>query len=80
MTSLSPLHTVGDQITEALLLHQKSTVIQAEKSACEMLKLVGFPDPNRALKTYPFELSGGLRRLSNDCHGAYLQTIAIDRR
>ena len=62
MTSLSPLHTVGDQITEALLLHQKSTVIQAEKSACEMLKLVGFPDPNRALKTYPFELSGGLRQ------------------
>ena len=62
MTSLSPLHTVGNQITEALLLHQKLTVIQAEKSACEMLKLVGFPDPNRALITYPFELSGGLRQ------------------
>ena len=62
MTSLSPLHTVGDQITEALLLHKKITTKQAENGACEMLKLVGFPNAQRALKTYPFELSGGLRQ------------------
>ena len=62
MTSLSPLHTVGDQITEALLLHKKITTKQAENSVCEMLKLVGFPNAQRALKTYPFELSGGLRQ------------------
>ena len=62
MTSLSPLHTVGDQITEALLLHKKITTKQAENRVCEMLKLVGFPNAERALKTYPFELSGGLRQ------------------
>tara|TARA_B100000609_G_scaffold171325_1_gene146254 strand:- start:1652 stop:3544 length:1893 start_codon:yes stop_codon:yes gene_type:complete len=62
MTSLSPLHTVGDQITEALLLHKKVTIKQAVNGACEMLKLVGFPNAQRALKTYPFELSGGLRQ------------------
>ena len=62
MTSLSPLHTVGDQITEALLLHKKISTKQAEYRVCEMLKLVGFPNAQRALKTYPFELSGGLRQ------------------
>ena len=62
MTSLSPLHTVGDQIKEALLLHKRITTKQAENSVCEMLKLVGFPNAQRALKTYPFELSGGLRQ------------------
>ena len=62
MTSLSPLHTVGDQIEEALRLHQ-----DVEENACrgrteEMLGLVGFPDPTRAYDMYPFELSGGLRQ------------------
>ena len=62
MTSLSPLHTVGNQITEALLIHKKITTKQAENEACGMLKLVGFPNAQRALRTYPFELSGGLRQ------------------
>ena len=62
MTSLSPLHTVGNQIIEALLLHKKVTLEEAREIASEMLRLVGFPDPNRGLKTYPFELSGGLRQ------------------
>ena len=62
MTSLSPVHTVGNQICEALHLHRKVSDAEGEALATEMLRLVGFPDPAKALKTYPFELSGGLRQ------------------
>ncbi len=62
MTSLSPVHTVGDQIGEALHLHRKVSKAEGEALVTEMLRLTGFPDPARALKTYPFELSGGLRQ------------------
>jgi peptide/nickel transport system ATP-binding protein len=62
MTSLSPLHTVGDQVGEALRLHRSVTAAEAAELTAEMLRLVGFPDPVRALRTYPFELSGGLRQ------------------
>ena len=62
MTSLSPLHTVGDQISEALFLHRDLSKQSGIEPTAEMLRLVGFPDPQRALKTYPFELSGGLRQ------------------
>ena len=62
MTSLSPLHTIGDQISEALLLHREVSHLEARRLSVEMLRLVGFPDPDRAYDTYPFELSGGLRQ------------------
>ncbi len=62
MTSLSPVHTLGDQVSEALHLHRKVSGSQGRKLTCEMLRLVGFPDPEKALRTYPFELSGGLRQ------------------
>ncbi|MBL6613730.1 MAG: ABC transporter ATP-binding protein [Reyranella sp.] len=85
MTSLSALHTVGDQIGEAVELHggghfsnihslgdqiteaaqlagRKLTRIEIETLTVDMLRMVGFPDPKRALRTYPFELSGGLRQ------------------
>ena len=62
MTSLSPVHTVGDQISEALFLHREVTKAEGMELTSEMLRLVGFPDPKRALRTYPFELSGGLRQ------------------
>ena len=62
MTSLSPLHTVGDQVTEALRLHADVTGTEAKARAVEVFRRVGFPDPERALTTYPFELSGGLRQ------------------
>lgn len=62
MTSLSMLHTVGDQISEALHLHRKISKAEGLEVTQEMLRLVGFPDPARALQTYPFELSGGLRQ------------------
>jgi peptide/nickel transport system ATP-binding protein len=62
MTSLSPVHTVGNQVSEALRLHRPVTAAQASELTEEMLRLVGFPDPKRALRSYPFELSGGLRQ------------------
>ncbi|MEO8303536.1 MAG: ABC transporter ATP-binding protein [Betaproteobacteria bacterium] len=62
MVSLSPLHTVGDQVSEALFLHHKVGHVEGMKRTEEMLRLVGFPNPARALTHYPFELSGGLRQ------------------
>ncbi len=62
MTSLSPLHTVGDQVGEALHLHRKRSKPEGRELTREMLRLVGFPDPERAFRSYPFELSGGLRQ------------------
>jgi peptide/nickel transport system ATP-binding protein len=62
MVSLSPLHTVGNQVSESVLLHQNVTPSQANQLSRDMLDMVGFPDPDRAMKTYPFELSGGLRQ------------------
>jgi peptide/nickel transport system ATP-binding protein len=62
MTSLSPVHTIGQQISEALLLHRKMGAAEGREIVRDMLKAVGFPDPERALRTYPFELSGGLRQ------------------
>lgn len=62
MTALSPLHTIGNQVEEALVLHQKRTSDEARKDTEEILKLVGFPDPARGYEMYSFELSGGLRQ------------------
>src|SRR5262245_8696916 len=62
MTSLSPIHTVGNQICEALHLHRKAGAAEGRELVTDMLRLVGFPDPAKALRTYPFELSGGLRQ------------------
>jgi len=62
MTSLSAMHTIGDQVGEALELHRDVTPQEGRELTQEMLRLVGFPDPARALRTYPFELSGGLRQ------------------
>ncbi|AYG62906.1 ABC transporter ATP-binding protein [Rhizobium jaguaris] len=63
MTSLSPLHTVGNQISEALRIHNPaiSRAEQREKTE-EMLGLVGFQNPHRTFDMYPFELSGGMRQ------------------
>ncbi len=62
MTSLSPLHTIGNQVSEALRLHRSVIAAKAAELTEEMLRLVGFPNPKRAARSYPFELSGGLRQ------------------
>jgi len=63
MTALSPLHTIGNQIAEALALHRPELDERGRRSAVvDVLRRVDFPDPVKAGHTYPFELSGGLRQ------------------
>ncbi len=62
MTSLNPVFTCGDQIEEAVILHQKLNKEQAKEKAIEMLKLVGIPAPEQRYNEYPHQLSGGMRQ------------------
>ncbi len=62
MTSLNPVYTVGDQIAEAIQLHQKKNRSQAMKLAAEMLDLVGIPEPGKRVHNYPHQMSGGMRQ------------------
>jgi oligopeptide/dipeptide ABC transporter ATP-binding protein len=62
MTSLNPVYTVGDQIAEAVQLHQGVGRRAAWRRAIEMMELVAIPDPARRANSYPYELSGGMRQ------------------
>ena len=62
MTSLNPVFTVGDQIMEALLTHQKASRDQAREQAIEMLRRVKIPSPDSVIQRYPHEISGGMRQ------------------
>ena len=62
MTSLNPTYTVGHQLMEAILLHTNRNKQQARERALEMLRLVNINQPEKRLKQYPFELSGGMRQ------------------
>ncbi len=62
MTSLNPVFTVGNQIEESILLHQKVTKEEAKARAIEMLKKVGIPAPEQRYSEYPHQLSGGMRQ------------------
>jgi peptide/nickel transport system ATP-binding protein len=62
MTSLNPVLTVGDQIGEGALVHQRLSRRQARARAIEMLRLVGIPDPEERVDHYPHQLSGGMRQ------------------
>jgi len=62
MTSLNPVYTVGQQIVEAITLHQKVTEKQAWKMAEEMLAKVGIPIPGQRVREYPYQMSGGMRQ------------------
>ena len=62
MTSLNPVYTIGNQLREAILLHTDRNREQANARALEMLQLVGVNDPEKRLKQYPHELSGGMRQ------------------
>jgi peptide/nickel transport system ATP-binding protein len=62
MTSLNPVIRIGDQITEAVRLHQNMSAKQASAHAVEMLRLVRIPEPERRAREYPHQLSGGMRQ------------------
>jgi oligopeptide/dipeptide ABC transporter ATP-binding protein len=62
MTSLSPVHTIGNQMIEALQLHTKVNKKEAEHRSVELFKRVGLPRPESLLKRYRHELSGGMRQ------------------
>jgi oligopeptide/dipeptide ABC transporter ATP-binding protein len=87
MTSLSPVHTIGNQIVEVIALHQKLDPKQAREKAIDMLDRVGMPLPQRTIDRYPHELSGGMRQramiaMALSCHPSLLiadePTTALD--
>ncbi len=62
MTSLDPLYTIGNQLMEPIMHHRKFGREQARQEAVKMLKLVRIPEPERRMKSYPYEMSGGQRQ------------------
>lgn len=62
MTSLNPVYTIGNQIMEAIMLHQKVGKREARQRAIAMLKAVGIPSPEQRVDEYPHQLSGGMRQ------------------
>ncbi|MBO6602369.1 MAG: ABC transporter ATP-binding protein [Roseicyclus sp.] len=62
MTSLNPVHTVGQQIAEMVIRHENLSKSKARARAIEMLELVGIPEPARRVDNYPHEMSGGMRQ------------------
>jgi len=87
MASLSPVHTIGNQIAEAIMLHQGVNKHIGRAKAIDMLALAGFPKPSERVDSYPHQLSGGLRQraviaMALSCHPSLLiadePTTALD--
>lgn len=77
MTSLNPTKTIGKQLTESIIKHQKVSQKQAKKEAVDMMRLVGIKDAEIRFKQYPHEFSGGMRQriviaISLACKPAFL--------
>ncbi|WP_462413190.1 ABC transporter ATP-binding protein [Neobacillus sp. Marseille-QA0830] len=62
LSSLNPVFTIGDQIMEPIMLHQKLSKKEAHQRAIEMLKLIGIPAPEQRIHEYPHQISGGMRQ------------------
>lgn len=62
LSALTPVYTVGDQIAESLLIHQNMTKKEAYERAVELLDIVGIPNPQVRVKSFPHEFSGGMRQ------------------
>ncbi len=62
MTSLNPVFTIGDQISEAIMLHQKKTADEARELTVNILKKVGIPSPETRIDEYPHQMSGGMKQ------------------
>lgn len=62
MTSLNPVYTIGNQLIEPLMKHKGMKKAEAKKEAIKMLELVGIPSPEKRMKQYPHEFSGGMRQ------------------
>ncbi|RMD73673.1 MAG: ABC transporter ATP-binding protein [Lentisphaerae bacterium] len=62
MSALSPVHTIGNQLREVLMIHRKITRSEANRRVIDMLGKVGIPSPQQRIEQYPFELSGGMRQ------------------
>ena len=73
MTSLNPVFTVGNQLREAIELHTDRKGKEAEARAIEMLTLVGVNEPEKRVKQYPYELSGGMRQ-----RAALIRTLVLE--
>ena len=69
MTSLNPVFTVGNQISEVLMLHKGMNKKEAWNRSIELMDLVGIPNPATKAAAYPHEMSGGQKAKSNDCNG-----------
>jgi oligopeptide/dipeptide ABC transporter ATP-binding protein len=64
MSSFSPVHTIGDQLSETILLHQGISKQSAKDTTLQMMREVGIPHPERLYDAYPYQLSGGMRQRS----------------
>ncbi|TYS14168.1 ABC transporter ATP-binding protein [Rossellomorea vietnamensis] len=62
MTALNPVFTIGNQIVETLIRHQKLSKLQASRQAVQLLKMCGFPRAEETMREYPHQLSGGMRQ------------------